>query len=148
MAWVYDPHSGGVRIPKAVQERTRRRILEHAEKKYGGRYISLDIRFRGALCYIDAYVEPDVPKGWPPKSWGETRDEMINRLRKTPLHLVRLRHFGGDDRWSLAFFTYSNERYTPCVFQSGSFEGTPEEAFDTGATYLPMAPTGDKGAKP
>ena len=148
MPWVFDPHSGGVKIPKVVQERTRRRILEHAEKEYKGRYVSLDIRFRGSLCYIDAYVEPDVPKNWPPKDWGETRDEMIVRLRKTPLHLVRLRYFGGDERWSLAYFTYSNERYTPCVFHSGSFQGTPEEAFDTGATHLPMLKADGKGAKP
>lgn len=142
MPWVFNPHSGGVKVPEAVRERTRRRIMAHAEKEYKGRYVSLDIRFRGALCYIDAYVEPDVPEGWPPKDWGETHDAMVERLCKTPVHLVRLRYFGGDDRWSLAFFTYSNERYTRCVFHSGSFHGTPEEAFDTGATYLPMVPPG------
>ena len=147
MPWVFDPHSGGVKIPKTVQERTRQRILAHAEKEYKGRYISLGIRFCGTLCYIDAYVEPDVPKGWPPKDWGETRDEMIERLRNTPLHLVRLRYFGGGDRWSLAYFTYSNERYTPCVFHSCSFLGTPEEALDVGATHLPMVPTSGKGAR-
>ena len=73
---------------------------------------------------------------------------MIERLRKTPLHQVRLRYFGGDERWSLAYFTYSNERYTPCVFHSGSFKGTPEEAFDTGATHLPMLKADGKRAKP
>jgi hypothetical protein len=139
MPWVFNPHSGGRKIPEAVRERTRRRILAHAEKHYAGRYTSLDIRFRGALCYIDAYVEPDVPNDWPPKDWGETREEMIERLRRTPVHLVRLRFFG-DDRWSLAYYTYSNERYEPCVFRSGEFIGTPEEAFDIGATYLPLAP--------
>jgi hypothetical protein len=56
-------------------------------------------------------------------------------MRSTPLHLCRLRHFA-EDRWSLAFFTYSNEKYTPCVFRNGSFFGTPEEGFDVGATYL------------
>ena len=30
MPWVYDPHSGGVKIPPAVQERTRQRILAYA----------------------------------------------------------------------------------------------------------------------
>ena len=137
MPRAFDPHSGGTKVPKTVQERTRRRILDYAERKYAGRYNSLEIRFRGALCYIDAYVEPDVAEGWPPKDWGETRDEMIERLRQTPVHLVRLRYFGAEDRWSLAFYTYSNERYEPCVFRSCEFMGTPEEALDVGSFYLP-----------
>ena len=145
MPWAFDPHSGGVKVPNAVQDRTRQRILVHAEKEYRGRYVSLDIRFRGALCYIDAYVEPDVAESWPPRDWPETRNQMIERLRKTPVHLVRLRYFGADNRWSLAFFTYSNERYTPCVFHSGDFFGTTAEALDIGATYLPAAPTNAKG---
>jgi hypothetical protein len=29
--WVYDPHSGGTKIPKAVQERTRNRILANVK---------------------------------------------------------------------------------------------------------------------
>jgi hypothetical protein len=59
----------------------------------------------------------------------------MERLRSTPTHLCRLRHFG-PDRWSVAFFTYSNERYEPCFFQSGKPFGTPEEALDIGAVYL------------
>jgi hypothetical protein len=61
---------------------------------------------------------------------------MRQRLLNTPLHLCRLRYFGDEDRWSLAFFTYSHERYEPCVFDSGEFHGTPEEALDVGAVYL------------
>ncbi len=38
MPWVRDPHSGGVKVPKPVQERTRRRIFDHAETHYKGRY--------------------------------------------------------------------------------------------------------------
>ncbi len=51
------------------------------------------------------------------------------------MHLCRMRYFGPDD-WSLAFYTYSNEKYEPCVFHSGDWFGTPEEAFEIGATYL------------
>ena len=69
---------------------------------------------RGALCYIDAY-----------------RD-----LSPHPLHLVRLRYFGSDDRRSLAFYTCSHERYEPSVFADGTLHGTPEDAFDIGAVYL------------
>jgi hypothetical protein len=136
MPWVRDPHSAGVKIPKAVQERTRQRILKYAEKKYKGRFTRLDVRFRGTLCYVDAYREPELSPGWLPKGWHETRAEMIERLRSTPVHLCRLRYFGDENRWSLAFFTYSNEKYTPCVFHSGDFYGTPEQAFDVGARYL------------
>jgi hypothetical protein len=135
MPWVFDPQSGGVKIPPAVQERTRRRILDYAEAHYRGKYTRLDVRFRGVFCYIDAFREPDVSPGWPPKDWGVSREDYLERLRSTPLHLVRLRYFA-EDRWSLAFYTYSNERYEPCVFRNGGWFGTPEEAFEIGAMYL------------
>jgi hypothetical protein len=35
-----------------------------------------------------------------------------------------------------AFFTYSNERYEPCILSNGTFHGTPEEAFELAAMYL------------
>jgi hypothetical protein len=41
-----------------------------------------------------------------------------------------------DDRWSMAFYTYSRETYEPCLFDTGSWQGTPEEAFDTSSVYL------------
>ena len=134
--WVYDPHSGGVKIPPLVRERTERRITEHAQKRYAGRYARLAIRFRGALCYIDAFVEPEEPTRGQLRSLGETREQHVARLRDVPIHLCRLRYFGDENRWSLGFFTYSNERYEPCVFHNGSFHGTPEEALDVGAVYL------------
>jgi hypothetical protein len=134
--WVFNPHVGGKKIPEAVKQRTRRRIEAFASEKYKGKFTRLDIRFRGPFCYVDAYVEPALSPGWPPKDSRETRAEMLERLRNTPLHLCRLRYFGHEDAWSLAFYTYSNEAYSPCVFHSGDFHGTPEEGFDVGATYL------------
>jgi hypothetical protein len=136
MPWVYDPHSGGTKIRPHEQILVRDRILKHAEKHYARRYERLDIRFHGQFCYIDAFIEPDVPEGWPPKDWGETRAQYIERLRKTPCHLCRLRHFT-EDRWSLAFYSYASSSYVPSVFHSGEFVGTPEEGFDVGATHLP-----------
>jgi hypothetical protein len=50
-------------------------------------------------------------------------------------HLCRLRHCG-QDRWSIAFYKYSDERYEPSFFASGEQVGTPEEGFDVGAVYL------------
>jgi hypothetical protein len=135
MPWVFDPQSGGVKIPPRVQEETRQRILAYAEKHYRGKYTRLDIRFRGVLCYLDAYQEPTLPRSWPPKDWGISREEHLERLRNTPVHLCRLRYFR-PDHWSLAYYTYSNEKYEPCVFRNGDWFGTPEEAFEIGATHL------------
>ena len=71
-----------------------------------------------------------------PPGFPESRQEHIERLRNTPVPLGRLRYFGNEDAWSYAFFTYSHERYEPCVLDSGQFQGTPEEAFAAGAVYL------------
>jgi hypothetical protein len=134
--WVYDPHVGGVKIPPVVRQRTAERIEKHAREKYAGKFAKLDIRFRGALCYIDALTEPDEPTKAELRSWGETREEHLERLRNVPLHLCRIRYFGDENAWSLAFYTYSHNRYEPSVFDNGTFHGTPEEAFDVGAVYL------------
>ncbi len=134
--WGYDPHSGGVKIPIPVRQRTEQRIRSYAEARYGGKFIRLDIRFRGPLCYIDVYTEPAKPPASLLRALGETREQYMERLRSTPLHLCRLRYFGHEARWSMAFYTYSNEKYVPCVFDNGDFHGTPEEAFETAAVYL------------
>ena len=135
--WAYDPQSGGINIPDRIKPRIRQRILDHANKQYSGRFNRIDVRFRGKFSYIDAYTEPFVPADdYDPDLFGESREEHIARLRKTPTHLCRLRYFGDEDRWSMAFYTYSHETYEPCIFDTGSWEGTPEEAFDTSAVYL------------
>jgi hypothetical protein len=105
------------------------RILACAEENFAGRYSRIDVRFRGQFCYIDAYQEPTVSPDWPPADWGETREEYIQRLRETPIHLCRLRYLGRSDAWSWAMYTYSNERYEPAASWNGSMAGTPEDAF-------------------
>jgi hypothetical protein len=112
--WVFDPHSGGVNIPPAVRARTVKRIEKYAAKHY---------------------VEPEKPSAKLLKVTGETWEQFLERLRSAPIHLCRLRHFA-EDRWSMAFFTYSHERYEPSVFANGSFHGSPEEAFELAAMYL------------
>lgn len=136
--WVFDPGCGGVRIPDAVKRRTEQRICRYAEEHFSGCYTRLEIRFRGQFCYIDAYTEPEpLGPNWPPPDWPETREEHLERLRNTPVHLCRLRYFGSEQRWGFAFYTYSNERYELSVFPSGEFHGTPEEAFRVSAeAYL------------
>jgi len=134
--WVYNPHSGGVKIPPSVQERTKQRILAHAQANYPGKYIRLDIRFKNPFCYIDAFTEPNLSPDFPPPDFHESREQFIQALRNTPTHLCRLRYLGNEQSWSLAFYTYSHEKYEPCFFHNGTFLGTPEEAFDIGAVYL------------
>lgn len=60
MPWVYDPHVGGTKIPPAVQERVRARIVAHAAATQAGKYDRIDVRFRGALCYVDATSETKI----------------------------------------------------------------------------------------
>lgn len=134
--WMHTPHAGGTSIPSAVRQETEGRIRAYADKRYAGTFTRLDIRFRGALCYIDAYVEPPTPSRQLLRVRHETRQEYLDRVRAVPLHLCRLRYFGGAKTWSMAFYTYSNERYEPCTFPNGTFYGTPEEAFEVGAVYL------------
>ena len=133
--WVFDPHSGGKKIPDNIKQNIHKRIEDYAAEHYAGLYTRLGIRFKGQFCYIDAYTEPQVSENWPLADWPETREEFIERLRNTPTHLCRLRYLGGE-QWSLGFYTYSNAKYTPSVFDTGKFIGTPEEGFATSAVYL------------
>ncbi len=135
--WVFDPDSGGKKIPDPVKRRTDARILAYAEKHFAGQYTRLDVRFRSQFCYIDAYTEPVVREGWPPADWGITPEEFYEQQRNTPTHLCRLRYFGKEDEWGFAFFAYSSEKYELSLLPNGSFFGTPEEAFHTAAAlYL------------
>ena len=134
--WVKYPHSGGVKIPESIKEPIKNRILTYAEKHYAGKYTRLDIRFKGFFCYIDAYTEPFIPDDYDASLFNETREEYTERLRNTPFHLCRLRYKGDQDKWTMAFYTYSHNKYDPCVFDSGDFYGTPEEAFQSSAMYL------------
>jgi hypothetical protein len=131
--WIYNPHTGGKKIPDAVRIRTEKRILDYAEKHFAGKYVRIEVRCKDKFCYIDAYTEPDLPPGWPPPDYPETREEMLERLRHTPTHLCRLRYLGDEEAWSFAFYTYSHERYEPSYYPNGTFLGTPEEAFAVSA---------------
>ena len=136
--WMFRPNAGGKKIPDLVKFSTEQRIRRYAEEHFGGRYTRLEVHFRGQFCYIDAYTEPEaLDKGWPPADWPETREQYLERLRNTPMHLCRLRYFG-DDGWGFAFFSYANNQYELSIFPSGDFFGAPEEAFHVSAQmYLP-----------
>jgi hypothetical protein len=122
--WALDPNRGGVKIPEKVQQEVTQRIERYAREHFAGRYLRLEFRFRNQLCYIDAWTKPDR------KLPGDHRPE------EHLTHLCRLRYFGAD-RWSYAFYKYSDERYTLSVTASGDFFCTPEQAFATSAgVYL------------
>ncbi|MDZ4720893.1 MAG: hypothetical protein SH847_20745 [Roseiflexaceae bacterium] len=55
--WVFDPDRGGVRIPETIKRSTEAKLRQIAEAEFTNHYTRLDIRFRGAFCYIDAYAE-------------------------------------------------------------------------------------------
>ena len=133
---IRDPNTRGVKMPQSVQERTRERILRYAESNYAGKYTRIEVRFRAQLCYIDAYTEPNVSDYYPSPVFAESQEEYLERLRTTPTHLCRLRYFGNENAWSFAFCTYSNERYEVSFLNTGSFYGTPEEAFETSSVYI------------
>ena len=134
--WMHNPHARGTTIPSGVRQETERRIRAYAENRYAGAFSRLGVRFHGALCYIDAYVEPEPPSRRLLGVLHETREQYLKRMRDVPLHPCRLRYFGGRKVWSMAFYTYSHERYEPCTFPNGTFYGTPEEALEVGAVYL------------
>lgn len=124
--WAFNPHKGGKTIPAATKVRTQARIEAHAEAHFRGLYRRIDVRFRGKFCYIDAFVDSPTPDMSPAEA---------ERVRSTPMHLCRMRYFG-EDRWSLAFFKYSDMTYEPCIFDTGDWFGTPEQALDVGGVYL------------
>lgn len=131
------PDEGGVNIPDPVKERVRRRVEAFAAEHYAGKYTRLDFRCRGVFCYIDAYQEPE-PGSYPDFLRGrESEAEYYERMRQAPLHLCRLRFYGNEEHWSMAFYKYSDEKYELCFLNTGSFWGTPEAGFDTAAgAYL------------
>jgi hypothetical protein len=113
MPWYYDPQSGGTKIPSKLYEkvRTQAESFERTRKWYPKSRLSL--RFKGQFCYVDVLEQ------------GET----------APSPLVRLRYFRDND-WSMAFFTWSHERYEPCVLFNGKWQGTLEETIETCEPFL------------
>jgi hypothetical protein len=87
------------------------------------------IRFRGAYAYVDA-----LPAD------RKTRSVRRTDLKEIPVRLCRLGYLTDHDQWQYAFYMYSDEKYAPSLVASGSFEATPEQAFDCSARrYLFLA---------
>jgi len=135
--WQFDPSSGGRPVPDAVRRETRAAILDHGQRHFTGRYRELDVRFKAQFCYVNAYVGPAEPVAdGESVDAGGNRGEDLEQSRSSELKLCRLRFFA-PDRWSLAIYSYAQERYEASVFADGGFVGCPEDGFDLAANlYL------------
>jgi len=111
--WVYTPHSGGKKIPPNRQEMLRKKIASYSCERPWYPEHQLVARFKSQFCYID------------------TTDTDDNRT----FPLCRLRYFS-DDNFSMALFTYSNERYERCFFSNGQESGTLVEALETCEPFI------------
>lgn len=111
MPWYYDPHSGGQKIPPSTRDKAEAIAKAFEQKSVWHPKYSLILRFRGQFCYVDARegAEPPFPLG-------------------------RLRHFS-ENSWSLAYFTYSNDQYSPCLIND-KHTGTIEDALTVCEDYL------------
>jgi hypothetical protein len=120
----------GGSIPPPVRDALRARLERHVARSWQGRCRGLVVRFRGAFAYIDAHPSEQI-------DLPSTGVEQDARVDAEPTRLCRLEYLGSTDAWAFAFYKHSNEVYEPSIFPSGSFAGSPEEAFDcAGNVYL------------
>jgi hypothetical protein len=111
MPWVLDPHSGGVKIPSALFDSLIARAAAYQAAHFSQSKSQLKLRFKNQFCYLDALEDCNMSP------------------------LGRLRYFNSES-WSVAFFTYSNERYQPCSLSNGEWFGSFEKAIDVCSVYL------------
>lgn len=118
-------------IPPAARYALQARLEKHAQKHWRQQCREVIVRFRGAFAYVDAF--PRERQHMPSMTAQERA-----RLDAIPLHLCRLRFLGSDLHWEYAFFKYSDEKYELSLGASGSFNATPEQAFDCSARIYLM----------
>ena len=109
--WCLSPNHGEEKISDQVRAQTVARVDAFAKTRPWYSRIQVAARFRQQFCYLDS----------------------IENGKLFPL--CRLR-FHDNEHWSLAFYTYSNERYQPCIFLTGKELGTVEEAIAACELYL------------
>ena len=88
-----------------------KRINDIAEQQLKEKFVRFDFSFKGQFCYIDAFTEPAVDENWDEKILQETREEHIERMRNSPLHLCRLRYFD-KEKWGLPGYSFLTFRST------------------------------------
>lgn len=108
MPWYFDPQSGGNKIPVNLYETIRKRAETFEQTRKWLPKCKLSLRFKGTFCYVD----------------------VLEAGESAPSPLARLRYFN-ENNWSMAYFTWSHERYEPCVLFNGEWQGTLEQALET-----------------
>ena len=111
--WVYAPHSGGTKMTPITQAQLLSELRNYCTSRPWYPKIQLSLRFKSQFCYVDSTDEGD---------------ERI-------FPLCRLRYFR-DEHFSLALFSYGNERYEPCLFANGKDQGTLTEAIETCEPFI------------
>jgi len=96
-------HSEGDKIPKEMFEAIKEQVGSFEKTRKWFPKIKLKVRFKSQFCYLDSIEEN-------------------NNISP----LCRLRYFKNHG-WSMAFYAWSIEKYTPCSFGSGDI-GTIEDA--------------------
>ena len=104
--WVYAPHGGSAKLSQQTKETAVQQIESYEKTRPWFPGIRLTARWRSQFCYVD------------------TVENVGGEVRSMPL--CRLKYEGGE--WSLALFTYSNDRYEPCYLSHGKLSGTIEQA--------------------
>jgi hypothetical protein len=107
-----NPPKGGLKIPPTDYLIITERISAYEITCPWSKQFKLSVRFKNQFCYLDA-----------------------SEKNKDPFPIGRLRYFGLD-KWCLAFYTYSSERYESSIFPSGEWFGTLEEAISICEMYL------------
>jgi hypothetical protein len=100
------------KIPSSIHEEIRKRIAAYAATRPWGTSYKLHLHFKGTFCYLGTVEEND---------------------HVYPLGRLRYFHM---DKWSLDFYTYSNERYEPCFLPNGKQFGSLEMAVEACELYL------------
>jgi len=112
MPWIKDNSPDEEKISVKDYEKIKKQIEAYSTKKSWHNSHKLQLRFKGKFCYVD-----DLEK-----------DGSVSPLG-------RLRYYG-TNKWSIDFFTYSDERYKPCALRNGSLIGSIEKCIDVCEIYL------------
>lgn len=107
-----NPPKGGLKIPPTDYLTITERVTAYEITRPWSKQFKLSLRFKNQFCYLDA-----------------------SEKNQEPFPIGRLRYFS-PNKWSLDFYTYSKERYEPCIFPSGEWFGILEEAISVCAMYL------------
>jgi hypothetical protein len=131
--WVWTGGSLKNKIPETAKRQLTARLQAHVAKHWSASCREVLVRFRGGFAYVDALrTEEAIRREFRPRDRGE-----FQRLMALPTHLCRLGYVGSAERWSFAFYKYSDEKYELCYLPTGDMVGTPEECFDCAANvYL------------